>query len=113
MKARVPGGANQLEPLLSIGAMVAELHRAFPDVTHSSLRFLEREGLITATRTPGGHRLYTHADVERVRQIKTWQAQRLMTNLAAFNQEQQKEAEKLPEKIRRAPASVARQKSPL
>jgi methanogenic corrinoid protein MtbC1 len=53
------------------------LQRAYPDVTHSSLRFLEREGLIAAVRTPGGHRLYPPAAVERIRQIKTWQAQRL------------------------------------
>ena len=38
---------------------------------------LEREGLLTATRTPGGHRLYAPHDVERIRQIKAWQAQRL------------------------------------
>jgi DNA-binding transcriptional MerR regulator/methylmalonyl-CoA mutase cobalamin-binding subunit len=65
------------ESLLSIGAVVAELQPAYPDVTHSSLRFLEREGLLRATRTPGGHRLYSPADVVRVRQIKDWQAQRL------------------------------------
>ncbi|GIW04346.1 MAG: MerR family transcriptional regulator [Thermomicrobiales bacterium] len=63
--------------LLSIGEVVALLRASYPDVTHSSLRFLEREGLITATRTPGGHRLYTQDDVERIRQIKAWQAQRL------------------------------------
>ena len=66
-----PGG------LIPIGAVVAALHDAYPDVTHSSLRFLEREGLITAIRTPGGHRLFSPADVERIRQIKAWQAQRL------------------------------------
>ena len=63
--------------LIPIGAVVAAMHDAYPDVTHSSLRFLEREGLITATRTAGGHRLFSPADVERIRQIKTWQTQRL------------------------------------
>jgi MerR family transcriptional regulator, light-induced transcriptional regulator len=71
------GGFDQAEELLSIGSVVSELQRSYPDVSHSSLRFLEREGLITAVRTPGGHRLYSPADVERIRQIKTWQAQRL------------------------------------
>lgn len=63
--------------LLSIGDVVAILRRSYPDVTHSSLRFLEREGLIRSTRTPGRHRLYTAGDIERIRQIKAWQAQRL------------------------------------
>jgi DNA-binding transcriptional MerR regulator/methylmalonyl-CoA mutase cobalamin-binding subunit len=77
MPTGVPASANQPEPRLSIGNVVAELSRTYPDVTHSSLRFLEREGLIAAVRTPGGHRLYTPGDVERIRQIKAWQAQRL------------------------------------
>jgi DNA-binding transcriptional MerR regulator len=68
---------NGTGDLLSIGSVVEELGRSYPDVTHSSLRFLEREGLIAPVRTPGGHRLYAPADVERIRQIKTWQAQRL------------------------------------
>jgi methanogenic corrinoid protein MtbC1 len=63
--------------LFPIGQVVALLQASYPDVTHSSLRFLEREGFITSTRTPGGHRLYSTADVERIRQIKTWQGQRL------------------------------------
>src|SRR5918994_1762396 len=71
------GGLHLPDALLSIGSVVSELQRSYPDVSHSSLRFLEREGLITAVRTPGGHRLYSPADIERIRQIKTWQAQRL------------------------------------
>ncbi len=63
--------------LLPIGRVVTELRRTYPDVTHSSLRFLERAGLVTPTRTPGGHRLYTRHDLDRIRQIKAWQAQRL------------------------------------
>jgi DNA-binding transcriptional MerR regulator len=64
-------------PLLSIGDAVAEIARSFPSMSHSSLRFLEREGLITAQRTPGGHRMYSARDIDRVIQIKTWQQQRL------------------------------------
>ena len=70
-------GPEPTQTLLSIGSVVAELQRSYPDVSHSSLRFLEREGLITSIRTPGGHRLYSPADVSRIRQIKMWQAQRL------------------------------------
>jgi methanogenic corrinoid protein MtbC1 len=41
------------------------------------LRFLERERLVVPTRTPGGHRLYSQHDRDRIRQIKSWQAQHL------------------------------------
>ena len=68
---------DRTEELVSIGRVVSELQRSYPDVSHSSLRFLERGGLIASTRTPGGHRLFTRHDVERIRQIKMWQAQRL------------------------------------
>ncbi len=68
---------EQAAALMSIGMVVTELRRTYPDVTHSSLRFLEREGLVHATRTAGGHRLYAQDDVERIRQIKLWQLQRL------------------------------------
>jgi DNA-binding transcriptional MerR regulator/methylmalonyl-CoA mutase cobalamin-binding subunit len=67
---------NTNNDLVPIGAVVEALQRDYPDVSHSSLRFLEREGLITPTRTPGGHRLFTAADIQRLRQIKDWQAQR-------------------------------------
>ncbi|MDF2758533.1 MAG: Methionine synthase B12-binding module cap domain protein [Thermomicrobiales bacterium] len=71
------GSFDEPAALIPIGAVVTGMQDAYPDVTHSSLRFLEREGLITSIRTRGGHRLYSPADVERIRQIKTWQAQRL------------------------------------
>jgi methanogenic corrinoid protein MtbC1 len=61
----------------SIGDVVSEIGRFYPDVTHSSLRFLEREGLISASRTAGGHRLYAPTEIERVLQIKRWQQQKL------------------------------------
>lgn len=62
---------------MPIGAVVSRLREEFPDVTHSSLRFLEREGLLTPFRTPGGHRLYTEGDIARVTRIKRWQQQHL------------------------------------
>jgi DNA-binding transcriptional MerR regulator len=63
--------------LMPIGEVVAALARSHPDVTHSSLRFLEREGLLTPHRTAGGHRLYSRDDLDRIRRIKTWQEQHL------------------------------------
>ena len=58
---------------MSIGEAVATLRLRYPSVTHSSLRFLEREGLVKSSRTGGGHRLYAPADLERVLLIKGWQ----------------------------------------
>jgi methanogenic corrinoid protein MtbC1 len=66
--------ANRLAP---IGQVVEELKRDNPSVSHSSLRFLEREGLIAPHRTPGGHRLFSRDDIDRIHRIKAWQAQRL------------------------------------
>src|ERR1019366_7055882 len=58
---------------------------------HTSSAILAQEAFTAAadpTRFP-----------EQLKYVKTWQAKRLLTNLAAFNAEQQKEAEKLPEKL--------------
>lgn len=69
---------NEQKPrLYSIGEAVADLQRTYPDVTHSSLRFLQRRGLVTTTRTAGGHRKYQQRDLDRIRTIKAWQAERL------------------------------------
>lgn len=69
--------ASQPDVLYSIGGAVSELQRYFPDVSHSSLRFLEREGLLEPYRTEGGHRKFRASDIERVRTIKEWQNQHL------------------------------------
>ena len=61
----------------SIGDVVIALRDRYPDVTPSSLRFLEREGLLTPRRTGGGHRVYSDRDIDRVALIKEWQRQRL------------------------------------
>jgi DNA-binding transcriptional MerR regulator/methylmalonyl-CoA mutase cobalamin-binding subunit len=68
---------NPDRELAPIGTVVALLQEQYPDISHSSLRFLEREGLITPARTGGGHRLYSADDLQRIRLIKDWQLQRL------------------------------------
>jgi methanogenic corrinoid protein MtbC1 len=90
---------SQAENLVPIGDVVAELSREYADITHSSLRFLEREGLVRATRTPGGHRLYAPADINRIRQIKDWQ--RIRLSLDEIRQRLD-ELERLPEPSRLA-----------
>ena len=69
--------SDSFDDLVPIGRVVQELSIDYPDITHSSLRFLENEGLTHPTRTPGGHRLFSRADISRVRQIKEWQHQHL------------------------------------
>lgn len=68
---------EQQTRLVPIGQVVARLQEEYPDVSPSSLRFLEREGLVEPERTPGGHRLYSEAHINQVRRIKEWQRERL------------------------------------
>lgn len=68
---------NGKEIRMSIGQAAALLAREFPDVTVSSLRFLENEGLISPARNSGGHRVFCHQDVLRIRRIKQLQAERV------------------------------------
>lgn len=62
--------------LYTIGQIVEQLQSEFPDLSPSSLRFLEKEGLLAPQRTPGGHRLYSDEDLNRIRLIKRLQSQR-------------------------------------
>lgn len=55
--------------LLTIGAVRGKLLADFPDISISKIRYLENQGLIAPSRTPAGYRLYTEADVERLRSI--------------------------------------------
>ncbi|WDM16438.1 MerR family transcriptional regulator [Streptomyces lavenduligriseus] len=48
---------------------IGELARC-TGVSERSLRYYEQEGLLSARRTPGGHREYTEAAVDRVRRIQ-------------------------------------------
>ena len=41
----------------------------FDDVSISKIRYLEDQKLLTPRRTPGGYRLYSQADVDRLRTI--------------------------------------------
>jgi DNA-binding transcriptional MerR regulator len=68
----------------SIGEVVASL-RPDVEVTESNLRFWEKQGLLEPQRTPGGHRVYTAADVERIKLIKSLQANRHLS-LSAIRQ---------------------------
>ncbi|HEU5317478.1 MAG TPA: cobalamin-dependent protein [Chloroflexota bacterium] len=66
-------------PLISIGEVVDRLRAEFPDVSASMLRFFEREGLVVPRRTPGGHRLYGEAEIERLRRLRRLQRDERLT----------------------------------
>jgi MerR family transcriptional regulator/heat shock protein HspR len=74
--------------MISVAAELAEMHP-------QTLRMYEQRGLIEPKRSPKGTRLYSHADVERLRRIQQMTAE-LGMNLAGvervFELEQQLEA---------------------
>jgi DNA-binding transcriptional MerR regulator len=54
---------------LRIGEVVRRLRDEFPDISISKVRYLEDEGLLMPSRTQGGYRLFSQADLERLRTI--------------------------------------------
>lgn len=54
---------------MTIGAVCKALEGEFPDISISKIRYLEDQKLLTPRRTPGGYRLYSASDVERLRAI--------------------------------------------
>ena len=54
---------------LTIGAVCKILGQEFEDISISKIRYLEDQKLLSPRRTPGGYRLYSQADVERLRTI--------------------------------------------
>jgi len=54
---------------LTIGAVCKLLAREFPDISISKIRYLEDQKLVAPRRTQGGYRLYSQADVVRLRTI--------------------------------------------
>jgi len=54
---------------MTIGAVCKALVQEFPDISISKIRYLEDQKLVAPRRTPGGYRLYTASDVQRLRTI--------------------------------------------
>lgn len=55
--------------LLTIGTVCNRLRAEFADISISKIRYLEDQGLLTPRRTPGGYRLFSEDDVERLETI--------------------------------------------
>ena len=86
------GGEPHLEEVprqtksLTIGAVCKGLQQEFPDISISKIRYLEDQKLLTPRRTPGGYRLYSAADVSRLRTILRLQRDEFLP-LAVIRQE--------------------------
>ena len=63
---------------LTIGKVVRRLQERYPDLSVSKVRFLEDEGLLNPSRTPGGYRLYSQNDIRRLETILYLQKHRFM-----------------------------------
>lgn len=64
--AQQPRRARKLE---TIGAVCKRLSGEFPDISISKIRYLEDQGLMSPRRTPGGYRLFSEEDIERLESI--------------------------------------------
>jgi DNA-binding transcriptional MerR regulator len=70
MSTEVAGGPPpRKEKALTIGAVVKQLEREFPEISISKIRYLQDKKLVAPLPTPGGYRLYGPADVDRLRTI--------------------------------------------
>ncbi len=54
---------------VTIGAVCKAVQQEFPDISISKIRYLEDQRLLTPRRTPGGYRVYTQSDIQRLRTI--------------------------------------------
>jgi DNA-binding transcriptional MerR regulator len=54
---------------MTIGAVCKALEPEFQDISISKIRYLEDQKLLAPRRTPGGYRLYSSGDVQRLRTI--------------------------------------------
>jgi DNA-binding transcriptional MerR regulator len=66
---RPEGGDSRPRKALTIGAVAKILSQEFEDISISKIRYLEDQKLLAPRRTQGGYRLYSQADVERLRAI--------------------------------------------
>ncbi len=89
--------------MISVAAELADMHP-------QTLRMYEQRGLIEPKRSPKGTRLYSHADVERLRRIQQMTAE-LGLNLAGV--EKVLELEQQLERTRKRVAALERRRDEL
>jgi DNA-binding transcriptional MerR regulator len=105
-------GAPGRQKAVTIGAVCKALHQEFPEISISKIRYLEDQKLITPRRTQGGYRLYTQADIQRLRTILRLQRDEFLPlrvirqELAGGRTEREVAAPGEPRSMRRASVAV-------
>lgn len=69
---------KQGKKYLTIGKVVRNLKKLYPDLTGSKLRFLESEGLISPGRSENKYRIYFKEDIEKINYILKMQKDHYM-----------------------------------
>ena len=97
---------------MTIGAVCGLLRREFPDISISKIRYLEDQKLLSPRRTEGGYRLYSSADVARLRTILRLQRDEFLPlrvirqELAAGRADEDEAPEGEPRRTRRVAIST-------
>ncbi len=94
--ALTPGGSRARGKAMTIGAVCKALAQEFPDISISKIRYLEDQKLLAPRRTPGGYRLYSTQDVQRLRTILRLQRDEFLP-LRVIRQELAAGADREPE----------------
>jgi MerR family transcriptional regulator/heat shock protein HspR len=81
MSERPPARATRIEVALDRGVFMISVAAELAEMHPQTLRMYEARGLIEPSRSPKGTRLYSQADVERLRRIQQMTAE-LGLNLA-------------------------------
>jgi DNA-binding transcriptional MerR regulator len=92
---------------LTIGAVCKILQTEFDDISISKIRYLEDQKLLAPRRTAGGYRLYSQADVDRLRRILRMQRDEFLP-LRVIRQELASGADEGRQDKRRPAAAAAR-----
>lgn len=97
---------------LTIGAVCKILQAEFDDISISKIRYLEDQKLLAPRRTAGGYRLYSQADVDRLRRILRMQRDEFLP-LRVIRQELASGADGGAPADKRRPAAAAARRAVL
>ncbi len=95
----MPGNPSRAVYVISVAAELAGMHP-------QTLRIYERKGLVDPTRTGGGNRRYSEADIERLRHVAALTAAGLNLEGAKRVLELEAELEKLRAELERVRAEA-------